>query len=222
MAPIRCCFDQTAVWHSDAARGPSTPSFNHLVGTQQNRRWQLEAKRSGCFEIDDKLYLRRLLDRQMGRLGTVEYFAGIDTGLSVHIKGVDAIAQQTASHRNISAFVNRRKPVTCRQCGQLRASHVEISISGNQQCTDAALADRGERRIDFTFRTGGKNLELQPESLRGGLRSGVDGLRRRAFRVYQNGNRAGTRHDLMQQFKALCRETRVEIAQSGKIATWPP
>src|SRR5215831_5929888 len=33
MAPIRCCFDQTAVWHSDAARGPSTPSFDHLVGT---------------------------------------------------------------------------------------------------------------------------------------------------------------------------------------------
>src|SRR5262245_18787717 len=32
MAPIRCCFDQTAVWHSDAARGPSTPSFDHLVG----------------------------------------------------------------------------------------------------------------------------------------------------------------------------------------------
>jgi hypothetical protein len=23
---------QTAVWHSDAARGPSTPSFDHLVG----------------------------------------------------------------------------------------------------------------------------------------------------------------------------------------------
>src|SRR6516162_3249062 len=35
MAPIRCCFDQTAVWHSDAARGPSTPSFNHLIGAYQ-------------------------------------------------------------------------------------------------------------------------------------------------------------------------------------------
>src|SRR5215475_13887342 len=38
MAPIRCCFDQTAVWHSDAARGPSTPSFDHLVGAQS--LWQ--------------------------------------------------------------------------------------------------------------------------------------------------------------------------------------
>ena len=37
MAPIRCCFDQTAVWHSDAARGPSTPSFDHLVGAGEQR-----------------------------------------------------------------------------------------------------------------------------------------------------------------------------------------
>src|SRR6516225_6941897 len=42
MAPIRCCFDQTAVWHSDAARGPSTPSFNHLVGEREQRWRQVE------------------------------------------------------------------------------------------------------------------------------------------------------------------------------------
>src|SRR5262249_51053675 len=35
MAPIRCCFDQTAVWHSDAARGPSTPV---AVGTRISSR----------------------------------------------------------------------------------------------------------------------------------------------------------------------------------------
>src|SRR5262249_10825615 len=150
------------------------------------------------------LYFRRLLDWQIGRLGTVEYLAGIDAGLSVHIKGVDAIAHQTANHRNVSALVNRRKPVTCRPCDQLSASHIEIGISGDQQRTGPALDDRSECRIDFTFRTRGDHIQLQPKSLRGDLRSCVDGLRRRAFRVYQNGNRAGTRHDLRQQFKALC------------------
>jgi hypothetical protein len=44
MAPIRCCFDQTAVWHSDAARGPSTPSFNHLVGAREQRRREVKPK----------------------------------------------------------------------------------------------------------------------------------------------------------------------------------
>src|SRR5262249_57864639 len=49
MAPIRCCFDQTAVWHSDAARGPSTPSFNHLVGSHEQRlRHDERTERARC------------------------------------------------------------------------------------------------------------------------------------------------------------------------------
>src|SRR6516225_2277612 len=37
----------TAVWHSDAARGPSTPSFDHLVGAGKNGRRNVEAKSLG-------------------------------------------------------------------------------------------------------------------------------------------------------------------------------
>src|SRR6516162_3292977 len=33
----------TAVWHSDAARGPSTPSFDHLVGAREQAGRQFEA-----------------------------------------------------------------------------------------------------------------------------------------------------------------------------------
>src|SRR5262249_43940461 len=44
MAPIRCCFDQTAVWHSDAARGPSTPSFDHLVGAGERRSIERQSR----------------------------------------------------------------------------------------------------------------------------------------------------------------------------------
>src|SRR5262249_815270 len=37
----------TAVWHSDAARGPSTPSFDHLVGASEQRRRYCQAKGVG-------------------------------------------------------------------------------------------------------------------------------------------------------------------------------
>jgi hypothetical protein len=87
----------------------------------------------------------------------------------------------------------------------LRASAVEISISANQQRTGPTLDDGGECRIDFVFRTGTKDIHSQPKDLRGGLRFGVDGpRRRRTFRVHQDGNRAGMRNDLMQQFEPLC------------------
>jgi hypothetical protein len=60
MAPIRCCFDQTAVWHSDATRGPSTPAFDHLVGAGEQSRWDVETKGFGRLQVNDKFKLGRL------------------------------------------------------------------------------------------------------------------------------------------------------------------
>src|ERR1700747_2669669 len=68
MAPIRCCFDQTAVWHSDAARGPSTPSFNNLVGEREQVGRHLKAERLRRFEIDREFEFGRLLDRKLAWL----------------------------------------------------------------------------------------------------------------------------------------------------------
>jgi hypothetical protein len=41
--------DQTAVWHLDAARGPSTPSFDDFVGTQEEGFGDAEADRLGGY-----------------------------------------------------------------------------------------------------------------------------------------------------------------------------
>src|SRR5262245_17466243 len=68
MAPIRCCFDQTAVWHSDAARGPSTPSLDHLIGAGEQRRRHLEAERLGGRQIDNEIEFGWLLDWDIGCL----------------------------------------------------------------------------------------------------------------------------------------------------------
>jgi hypothetical protein len=55
--------DQSAFWHSDAARGPSTPSFDDLVGAAEQRERECDAKSLRGFKIDYQFDLGRLLTR---------------------------------------------------------------------------------------------------------------------------------------------------------------
>src|SRR5262245_14571364 len=94
MAPIRCCFDQTAVWHSDAARGPSTPSFDHLVGAAEERDRDCETERLGGLHVDDEFDFRRLLHRQVRRVLALEDAAGVDATETIRVPDTASVAHQ--------------------------------------------------------------------------------------------------------------------------------
>ena len=66
--------DHPAFWHLDAARGPSTPSFDHLVGAGEQRLRDGEAERLRGLEVDHQLILGRLFDRKVAGLGALENF----------------------------------------------------------------------------------------------------------------------------------------------------
>jgi hypothetical protein len=61
------------------------PSFNHFVGTLLQKPRHLEAERFGGLEVDQKLELRRLLDRKFTWLGAVENLAGVDANLPIRV-----------------------------------------------------------------------------------------------------------------------------------------
>src|SRR6266480_143603 len=67
MAPVPGDSPEAPVWHLDAARGPSTPSFDHLIGGSEQRRRDVEAQRFGGLAVDYKLEFRRLLYRKFVR-----------------------------------------------------------------------------------------------------------------------------------------------------------
>jgi hypothetical protein len=50
----------------------ATRTFDHLIGAAEQRNREGEAERLGGFEVEDQLDFHCLLDRQVGRLGTVE------------------------------------------------------------------------------------------------------------------------------------------------------
>src|SRR6516162_11478995 len=97
MAPIRCCFDQTAVWHSDAARGPSTPSLDYLVGDGEQRRRHVEAESLGSLKIDDQLVLSRGLHRQIAGLFPLEDTVDVGGRTPKDLCHVGAVGHQPAA-----------------------------------------------------------------------------------------------------------------------------
>ena len=59
--------------------------FDHFVCDGEHARRDSEPERLGRFQVDDKLELGRLQNRQVGGLLALEDSASIDTGLTIGI-----------------------------------------------------------------------------------------------------------------------------------------
>src|SRR6266567_5305671 len=157
MAPIRCCFDQTAVWHSDAARGPSTPSFDHLVGAGKDGCRNVDAQRLRGLEVDDNVEFCRQYHRQFGRLLTLHNTADVVTGLAVGIGSAGTIADEAAGFCLLAISENRRHAIARHQDDQLNALTEEKGVGTYDECTDLLLLDSREGILYVTLGAGIEN-----------------------------------------------------------------
>src|SRR5262249_30196665 len=96
MAPVPGDSSKTPAWHIDAARGPCTPSLDHLVGAGEQRGRNLKANRASGWKVDRELEFARLDYRQGGWLGTLEDFAAVDA-----VKGLGAQGPSGPGNRQL-------------------------------------------------------------------------------------------------------------------------
>src|SRR4029453_3699799 len=122
MAPIRCCFDQTAVWHSDAARGPSTPSFNHLVGARGEAGRHLKTERLRGLEIDDQFEFARLYHRQLSSFFALEDAAGVGADPTIPPGQAGPVTHQAARDRKFPKLIDRGDGVMVGERDELLAA----------------------------------------------------------------------------------------------------
>src|SRR5262245_7085610 len=114
-ATVLACCARTASGHAAAppssvmnSRAPSSHSFDHLVGGNEQRLRHGEAEGLGGLEIDRHLEFGRLQDRQFGWLGALEDAACINSCLAIGSGEACRIADQAACLDVIAQFVDRR------------------------------------------------------------------------------------------------------------------
>jgi hypothetical protein len=90
----------------------ATASFDHLVGGYEQGRWHSEAKCLGGLEIDDKLEISRLLDRQISWPCAFEDPSNVNTGLAIQGREAGSITDETARRDKFLPFINCWNSVT--------------------------------------------------------------------------------------------------------------
>jgi len=78
-------------------RSKNTLLLNHLVGTKEGRRWQLDDNGLGGPEIDHYFELCRLLNRNVSGLSTFEDLSYKGSNSAVHGDKIHAIGHKPSA-----------------------------------------------------------------------------------------------------------------------------
>ena len=89
--------------------------FDQLVGAKKDLWADRDAERFRSFHIDHQFKLGRLLDRELGRLGALQYLVYENSGTSVHFVFGAEIGRKSTIARKLSPGANGGYPVAERQ-----------------------------------------------------------------------------------------------------------
>src|SRR5262245_1933706 len=135
-----------------AARGAAVARlFDHLVGAGEERRWHVEAKRLGGFEVDDELVLGRRLHRQVGWLLALEDAVDVAGCLAELIDEIRPIRHQTAGSDKEAVPIGRRQLVPRRKGDDQLA----VTQRRSARYRDQTSVRRARERPDGLFDLGG-------------------------------------------------------------------
>jgi hypothetical protein len=112
--------------------------------------------------FDHQFELRRLLDRQIGGLRSIENLRSITAELSVSVEIVGSVAHKSPSGGVCTPVVDRRDCMASRQSDELIAPAVEQSVVAQDQCGVAQIDECDEGGIYFGLAAGIQDLKLLP------------------------------------------------------------
>src|SRR4029077_5905330 len=127
------------------------PSFDHLVGSREQRRWNSQTKSFGRLEIDDQIEFGRLLNGQVGRPLALKDSARVNGRLPAGIRETGSVTHQSAAFDKFSPRVGRRNLMSRCQGNDVITSAVEKCPTKNKKRAWLTLRDCGEGRVEVVI-----------------------------------------------------------------------
>jgi len=87
-----------------------TSRSDHLVGAENKRLRKSDTERFRCLEIKNELEFGRLLDREIGRLGTFQYFINVGRGAAEEVGEAPHPPIRTTFRVTLAAVGQHRRP----------------------------------------------------------------------------------------------------------------
>src|SRR5262245_34930169 len=145
------------------ARSMPAASFDHLIGTGEQRRRNVETDGLRRGEVDHQIELRRHLDRKVSRLRALENPTDVDAGATMGIGQAGSVAHQAADLGVIARCIARQQCVADRQRDELAASVVEDRTTADEQRAGSPLHDRCKGGIELGFTCRLHDQDLPPD-----------------------------------------------------------
>src|SRR3984893_3771192 len=124
------------------------PLLDDLVGDRYQVVRDHQPKRLRGFEIDQKLEFRRLFDRNVGGLGTLQDLVNNLGSPTEHLLPVWFECQQPSFPNILFQAVQGGDPIVQREIDDLPALRVEEEIGNYEEHVGLVLQNRGERGRD--------------------------------------------------------------------------
>jgi hypothetical protein len=137
---------------AERQHGANVPSFDHLIGADEQRWRHGEAERLGHLHVDHEFEFCRLLDRQICGPGAFENLVDVAARVAEQIGYVGAIDDQSAVGE-LPEKVDRGQMMVCRERGNAWGLLIDEIITKHDHCIGVLGNGRRKGGIEFLGRS---------------------------------------------------------------------
>src|SRR5690349_6357803 len=163
--PFAADSHQPALWHLDAARGPSTPSLDDLIDNGIEALRHTDSKRCSGLHVDGQIVFGRCLDRQVRGFLSLKDTIDVTRCAPVRLNGIWPIRHETAALNEIAKRIDRGQLLAGCQPDNVVSMHGGRGTPGHYQAAVRRSCELHDGYFNFADVANSSRYRFDPDRL---------------------------------------------------------